>query len=167
MSSLALPGWPEFVWAGPVFYCTPAVGAPVAGPPCLLFLNLVATSKRYWPKCSARTTAASFPLGNISPWSKSHTDNTSPVLSLAEVPPTVAAFLEACSMVCYAFSLILRTICITTKAVIILVSDAISLRSFSHLPNRISPVLPSQMDQLLAVTNGGAKSTSKIGRAHV
>jgi hypothetical protein len=51
---------------------------------------------------------------------------------------------------------------ITTKQVIILVIDAISLLSFSHLPNNISPVRPSIIDQLFAVTNGGAKSTKSL-----
>jgi len=50
----------------------------------------------------------------------------------------------------------------TTKAVIILVREAISRLSFSHFPKRISPVLPSHMAQLLAVTNGGARSTSNL-----
>jgi hypothetical protein len=60
----------------------------------LLYLYLVATSNKYYPKCSARQIPASFPLGNINPWRRSHIERTSPVFSLAEVPPTVAAFLE-------------------------------------------------------------------------
>jgi hypothetical protein len=61
---------------------------------CLLFLCLVATSNRYCPKCSARQVAASFPLGSISACRRSKTERTSPDLSLAEVPPIDAAFLE-------------------------------------------------------------------------
>lgn len=128
----------------------------------LLYLYLVATSNKYYPKCSARQIPASFPLGSINPWSRSQIDKTSPVLSLADVPPTVAAFLETYSIVFSAFNLIFLMIYITTKQVIILVIDAISLQSFSHFPNNISPVRPSIIDQLFAVTNGGAKSTKSL-----
>jgi len=59
----------------------------------------VATSKRYCPKCSARVIAASFPLGSIRPCSRSQTERTSPLLSFADVPPTVAAVLETYNIV--------------------------------------------------------------------
>ena len=131
-------------------------------PPALLFLYRVATSNKYCPKCSARVMAASFPLGSIRPCKRSQTESTSPVRNLADVPPTVAAFLLTCRKVRYALRRILRTIWMTTKHVMIFVSEAISLLSFSHLPNRISPVRPSEIDQLLAVTKGGAKSTNSL-----
>jgi hypothetical protein len=98
----------------------------------------------------------------MSPWSKSHTDNTSPDLSLAEVPPIVAAFFETYSIVFLEFNLIFLIIYTTTKDVMILVKEAISLLSFSHFPKRISPVLPSMMPQLFAVTKGGARSTNNL-----
>jgi len=145
---------------GPFNVDAPYGCAPWA--PGLLFLYLVATSNRYWPKCSASVIAASFPLGSISPCKRSQTERTSPVLSLAEVPPTVAEFLETYKNVRWAFSLIFLTIWMTTKQVMIFVSDAISLLSFSHLPNNISPVRPSEMLQLFAVTKGGARSTKSL-----
>jgi len=97
----------------PAFVAAPA--PPVAGPVpapafCLLFLYLVATSKRYYPKCSARQIPASLPLGSMRPCKRSQMESTSPVFSLAEVPPTVAAFLDTYNMVFSALSLILRII---------------------------------------------------------
>jgi len=70
------------------------VPAVVPGGAYLLVLKRVATSKRYYPKCSASTIAASFPLGSISPCKRSQTESTSPDLSFADVPPTVAAVFE-------------------------------------------------------------------------
>ena len=128
----------------------------------MLFLYLVATSKRYWPKCSARQIPASFPLGSISPWSKSQIDKTSPVFNFADVPPTVAAFFETYNIVFSALSLIFLMIWMTTKQVMIFVILAISLLSFSHFPNNISPVLPSIIDHDFAVTKGGARSTNNL-----
>jgi hypothetical protein len=46
------------------------------------------------PKCSAKATAASFPLGSINPWSMSHTFIQSPLRNSADVPDVLAAFSE-------------------------------------------------------------------------
>lgn len=85
--------------------------------------------KYFSPMFYAMQMAASFPDGNINPWSKSHSEISSPTSRHAEVPPITAAIFDT---VYIYYSGIIPFNYIYSKAmriVMIFVSEAICLLS--------------------------------------
>ena len=111
-------------------------------------------SNKIYPKYSASYIAASFPLGNISPCSKSQTVSMSPGFSSAVVPDVSAAYSEI-SIISFLSSILNRSMRLrTTKHVMILVRLAISRLSLSSFPNNMESDLESYTIQLCALING-------------
>ena len=114
------------------------------------------------PKYSASKNPASFPLGSMSPCSRSQIAKWSPSRKLAEVPLTIEASSVTSIRVVLKFNEYRLHSFNTVIHTMILVKLAISLTSFSSLPKSRSPLVPFTTAQHRLVTKGGGISSNVL-----